>query len=196
MKYKNKNPQPGSHNPVRRNLCQLGVLAGLGTSLPVLAQSPDRLRPQAGDVLVFDGGSQDGQPVTVEALMLNAQPVAAFPRQADSGIVRSRSRLNRVMVMRLDPKSLDTATLANSADGVIAYSAVCTHAGCDVFNWKPDELRMACPCHESEFSVRENGQVVGGPALLPLAMLPLQIAGGVVVVRDVFTGSVGFQQEF
>ena len=35
--------------------------------------------------------------------------------------------------------------------GIVAYSGVCTHTGCDVTDWFPDVRRFKCPCHESEF---------------------------------------------
>ena len=55
---------------------------------------------------------------------------------------------------------------------------------------------MACPCHESEFDISDNGNVVGGPAPRPLAMLPLAIEDGELRVAGAFKGRVGFQQQF
>lgn len=193
---KNKRAYSPHHSPVRRRICQLGLITGLGTAVPVLAQPAERMRPQAGDLLVFDGGPLDGRSITPGMLTLNQQPVAAFPKDPATGIVRSRNRLNRVMITRLAVDELDADTRANAAAGVIAYSAVCTHTGCDVENWEADQLRMRCPCHESEFSVRDNGRVVGGPAPRPLAMLPLTLQGGILQVRDGFTSRVGFQEQF
>jgi len=79
---------------------------------------------------------------------------------------------------------------------VIAYSIVCTHTGCDVTNWDSNELLMACPCHESQFDVYAGGNVVGGPAPRPLAILPLRVGNGEVIVAAGFTGRVGFTQQF
>lgn len=180
----------------RRNVCKLGVAASIGLPLQLLAQSADRMRPQPGDQIVFDGGDQDGQLVSVHGLPVNAAPVAAFPRDPVAQTIRSGSRLNRVMIMRADNTLLSESTQRFAAEGVVAYSAVCTHTGCDVFNWKQAELRMACPCHESEFDVLNAGQVVGGPAPRPLAMLPLTVIDGELRVAAEFTSRVGFQQQF
>ena len=180
----------------RRTVCKAGIVSGFAMPLSALGQPADRMRPQTGDQLVFDGGDLDGQPVMADSLELNAQPVAALPKEPASGVVRGRSRLNRVMVMKMDPAQMSERTFANAADGIIAYSAVCTHTGCDVINWDADELNMACPCHESQFDVLNNGTVVGGPAPRPLAMLPVEVVNGTVTVAGEFRGRVGFQQQF
>lgn len=180
----------------RRLLCKAGLVTGLVTPSSLLAQPPDRLRPQPGDVLVYDGSEQDAQQIMADNLELNAQPVAALPRDPVSGVIRNRSRLNRIMVMKVDPDALSSQTKENSASGIIAYSAICTHTGCDITNWNAEQLNMACPCHESQFDVLNGGSVVGGPAPRPLAMLPLVIDQGRVIVAAEFSGRVGFQQQF
>ena len=180
----------------RRAVCKAGIVTGLAMPLSALAQPADRMRPQAGDQLVYDGGEFDGQTVSADVLVLNAQPVAALPRDTVSGVIRGRSRLNRIMVMKMDADQMSERTIANQVDGIIAYSAVCTHTGCDITNWNSAELNMACPCHESQFDVLNNGTVVGGPAPRPLAMLPLEVKDGIVMVAGAFVGRVGFQQQF
>ena len=183
----------------RREVCRIGLVSGLAVPLGALAQPQDDRapqRPRRGDLLVFDDTARRGQIITHESLELDAQPVPAFARDPLTGELRDGSRLNRVMVMRTDPAGLSPATARSAADGIIAYSAVCTHTGCDVTNWNPENLWMACPCHESQFDVRDTGLVTGGPAPRPLAMLPLVIEDGQLKVARAFTGRVGFQQEF
>ena len=113
----------------------------------------------------------------------------------DTGVVRNGSRLNRVMVVRLDPKTLSTKTAQGAADGIVAYSAVCSHTGCDVSEWRSKTRRLVCPCHDSEFEVADSARVMSGPAPKPLAMLPLEIAEGELRVARGFTRRVGFQPQ-
>lgn len=54
---------------------------------------------------------------------------------------------------------------APSADEFVAFSAVCTHAGCVVNSVVEDTV--TCPCHGSAFST-VDGSVVHGPATEPL----------------------------
>jgi Rieske Fe-S protein len=56
-----------------------------------------------------------------------------------------------------------------------AFSAVCTHMGCLVD--KVASGTIDCPCHDSEFSVK-NGSVVSGPATSPLPAQAIKVAGG------------------
>jgi len=58
-------------------------------------------------------------------------------------------------------------------DQFVAYSAICTHAGCEV-QFNPYAKEIACPCHGAVFNPYNNAQVVAGPAPLPLQKIPIQ----------------------
>jgi Rieske Fe-S protein len=80
----------------------------------------------------------------------------------------------------------------------VAYSAVCTHAGCSITGWlkaeSGDKDVFKCFCHNSEFNPRQNAQVVFGPAPRRLAALPIQITDGLLTVAAGFVGKLGGQQ--
>ncbi|HSC73044.1 MAG TPA: Rieske (2Fe-2S) protein [Gaiellaceae bacterium] len=68
------------------------------------------------------------------------------------------------------------------AKGIVAYSKICTHAGCAINLYRtplfePVEPKPAlvCPCHYSTFDVATGGDVVSGPAGRSLPMLPIYI---------------------
>lgn len=180
----------------RRSVFKIGLVSGIAVPMAALAQPPNRLRPQQGDQLVFDEGPHQGEVVRPELLERDQKPVAALARDPATNVLRDGSRLNRVMITRIDSDKLSAELQAKVAGGVIAYSAICTHTGCDVINWDSDLLRMACPCHESQFDIYDGAKVVGGPAPRPLAMLPLMLNDGEVFVADEFSGRVGFTQQF
>jgi len=50
-------------------------------------------------------------------------------------VIRDGSRLNEILLVKLAPAELDEDTLAWAADGIVAFSAICTHAGCSVTEW-------------------------------------------------------------
>jgi len=60
-------------------------------------------------------------------------------------------------------------------DGYLAYSKVCTHAGCPVGLYEELTFQLLCPCHQSVFDVRAGAQPIFGPAPRPLAQLPLYV---------------------
>src|SRR5690606_34205870 len=127
-------------------------------------------------------------------LVANAEQILVYPLDPATGTVRDGTRLNQLILVRLDPAALSAETLERSADGIVAYSGVCTHTGCDVTDWYDDVLRFKCPCHESEFDPSDGARVIGGPAPSPLAALPLKMVDGTLTVAGAFVGTVGFAQ--
>jgi Rieske Fe-S protein len=132
--------------------------------------------------------------ITPMDLPLGGPPVMAYPSDPQTGVVRDGSRLNQVVLLRLDPATLAAETRARAAEGIVGYSAVCTHTGCDIWIWQAETQILKCPCHDSEFDPKEGARVVGGPAPRRLPMLPLKIVNGVLMAAGGFSGRVGFQQ--
>ncbi len=150
--------------------------------------------PQENDALAFAYGKRAGRIITPADVVLGAKQLLAFPMDPATERMRDGSRLNQLIVVRLDPARLSAETLARSADGVVAYSGVCSHTGCDVTDWYDESLHFKCPCHESEYDPSDGARVIGGPAPWQLAALPLKLAGEALVVAGPFVGRLGFQQ--
>jgi nitrite reductase/ring-hydroxylating ferredoxin subunit len=64
-------------------------------------------------------------------------------------------------------------------DEYAAYSQKCTHLSCAVY-YARQEDRLACPCHEGYFSVRD-GRVLQGPPQRPLPRVVLERRGDTLV---------------
>lgn len=155
-------------------------------------------RPQKGDVLVFSEGDKEGKLVTAADLPAGGPPVHAWPQDPKTSVVRSGSRLNEILIIRLDPAELDDKTRERAVDGIIAYSAICAHAGCPVTAWVKSDVGdkevFKCMCHNSEYDPRAGAQVVFGPAPRRLAALPLALSDGSISVAGNFIGKVGGAQ--
>jgi len=166
----------------------------MGAVTRASAQGPDprAARPRAGDQLVFASADKVGTVITAGAVPSEAL-LTAYPMDPKTRLVRDGSRLNQILVLRLRVDELTEETRATAADGIVAYSAVCTHAACDVTWWKPETRVLRCPCHESEFDPKAGGHVSGGPAPRRLPALPIEIVDGVLTAKAGFTGRVGFQ---
>jgi len=183
----------------RRTL--LKSVLGIGFTLSVVEQTvyaqadPKKARPQVGDQLVFALGDRLGQPIALQDVPLGGPPVTAYPKEPTSQVVRDGSRLNRVLLVRLAPEVLTEQTRTIAAEGIVGYSAVCTHTGCDVIGWEDSTQHLICPCHTSTFDAKDRARVVSGPAPKPLAALPLQITDGKIVVAGLFSGRVGAEQK-
>ena len=106
-----------------------------------------------------------------------------------------------LVVVRLDPAALALPQGREgwAPEGILAYSKICTHAGCAVALFRtplftPAEPKPAlvCPCHYSTFDPAAGGAVLFGPAGRPLPQLPLRIgSGGVLEAAGNFSGPVG-----
>lgn len=156
-------------------------------------------RPQKGDRLVFSEGDSEGKLITAADLTPGGPPVHAWPQDPKTSVVRSASRLNEILIIRLDPAELDEQTKARAVDGIVAYSAICAHAGCPVTAWVKSDVGdkevFKCMCHNSEYDPRAGAQVVFGPAPRRLAALPLALADGSLSVAGGFIGKVGAVQQ-
>jgi ubiquinol-cytochrome c reductase iron-sulfur subunit len=77
-------------------------------------------------------------------------------------------------------------------DEHIAYSKICTHAGCPVGLYEQDRKQLLCPCHQSVFDVLDAANPTGGPATRALPQLPLDIdPEGYLIAGGDFSGPIG-----
>jgi rieske iron-sulfur protein len=186
-------------DPTRRCLLQAGAAASIGL-LPGIghAQSDDpkrMMRPQVGDLLTRFSGDQEGTVITAADVKVGDAPLIAWAMDPATKLPRDGSRLNQVLLLRLDPSEVAPESQKYAADGIVAYSAICTHAQCTVAGWIQDRQLLQCPCHQSEYDPRHDAKVVAGPAPRPLAALPLKIVDGKPQVAGQFVGKVGMNQQ-
>ena len=189
------NVSPGGGSG-RRTVLRLALGVGLGLPMArrALAQAvdPRQRRPQPDDRFVFAGGERKREIVKLTDLPSAGSPITVYPMDPATKVVRDDSRLNQILLVRLDPGALNGDTRARAADGIVGYSAVCTHTGCDAWEWQPASTTVKCPCHFSEFDLRNSARVLNGPAPRRLPALPLKIVDGMPAVAGVFIGRPGF----
>ena len=87
-----------------------------------------------------------------------------------------------------------TTDKERAAAGVVAYSAICPHTGCEVVNWFADRQILECPCHNSQYDPKAGARVIAGPSPRGLAALPLRVTDGQLTVAHAFIGRLGIQQ--
>lgn len=76
---------------------------------------------------------------------------------------------------------LPTRLLQGEADGLRAYSAVCTHFAC-IVDWNPASGMIERPCHAG-FYEPLDGSVISGPPPAPLEVLSTEVVEGVIYVK-------------
>ena len=175
-----------------------GAAVGLAAITPVLSLGPlldtDELRrtPWRRGLRLI---GEDGKPLFADQVEEETF-YTAFPEHADHDLIGAP-----VVVVRLPPAQLklppERARWAPL--GIVAFSKVCTHAGCAIALYRkptfaPTQPRPAliCPCHYSTFDPARGGEVIFGPAGRPLPQLPLVVGGdGVLRAGGNFSGQVG-----
>lgn len=165
-----------------------GAALALGSGLPARAASDN---PQAGDWLVAVDDTSGAKPLGPADLKTGEKQLIVFPYDPVAKRARSGSRLNRILLIRLDPSGFNATTQARAAEGVLAYSAVCTHQACDVNSWRPKEQALLCFCHFSQFQPAEDAAVIAGPAPRGLPSLPLKVESGRLVLSGGFNQPPG-----
>jgi ubiquinol-cytochrome c reductase iron-sulfur subunit len=186
----------------RRLLAMTGAaaLAGLAAAIvaPLIALGPGLTGALAntpwrrGRRLV----GVDGAPVAASSLEVGGF-LTAFPEGADPELLTSP-----LIVVRVDPSQLRLPRSRSgwAPRGILAYSKICTHAGCAVSLFRSPLSpttesggpALVCPCHYSTFDVLDGGGVEYGPAGRSLPQLPLLIdAAGNLRAAGPMSGPVG-----
>ncbi|MGN6798488.1 MAG: ubiquinol-cytochrome c reductase iron-sulfur subunit, partial [Gaiellaceae bacterium] len=175
----------------------LGALGTLGAALlaPAASLGPVlhtgelyRVPWRRGRRLVDEGG----RALTADAIE-EGTFYTAYPEGADRELIGAP-----IVVVRLP-----LAEIRDRKDwaprGIVAFSKICTHAGCAVALYRKPTFAaveprpaLVCPCHYSTFDPAAGGKVLFGPAGRPLPQLPLTIdRAGHLRAAGTFSGPVG-----
>ena len=129
--------------------------------------------------------TDSGRPLQVSDLDLNSV-VTVFPEGHENAAD------SQTLLIRLPDDVTPPGPSDWSVSGVVAFSKICTHAGCPVGLYQAETQELFCPCHQSTFSVPEGAEPTFGPATRPLPQLPIGVdeAGFIVSLSD-YTEPVG-----
>lgn len=145
--------------------------------------------------MVHDNPREPGTPVSrrrflrwllgfsaVSTLAMVAAPVVSFlapPKSTAAGAggkVPAGSRTDIPLGKgKVVPMGSKPVIVVNQAQGVVAFSAICTHLGC-VVGFDDASGLIVCPCHDGRFNPG-TGAVVSGPPPAPLAPITVNLEG-------------------
>lgn len=188
----------------RRLLAGAAGVAGIGVGAALVTPAAS-LGPNIGQridetpwrrgVRVVD---ERGRPILADDVEAGTF-VTGFPEGASLRDLAAPIVLVRLPVSTIRlPEGRDQATWA--PEGILAYSKICTHAGCAIAlyrypTFRPTQPRPAlvCPCHYSTFDPARGAEVIFGPAGRPLPQLPLRIDAATRELRanGGYSGSIG-----
>jgi Rieske Fe-S protein len=190
------------------------ALVSVGGSLNAFAAGgspePDEPKdaPKKGDGFVFSDGPNKGTDVSLTDIVVDAAPITVQAKDPATGKVREYegdSDHATVLLYRVAPGKIPDEMKADTVDGVMAYSAMCTHQGCMLSTWdKKTKLflcewdaaskQFRCPCHFALFDPLKGGENTGGAATRKLPRIPLKAVDGKLVVAYWIRGWVGVQR--
>jgi ubiquinol-cytochrome c reductase iron-sulfur subunit len=158
----------------------LGLLLGLASSaFGIVALFPllRSLGPNPGSLLFHTEWRKGSYVVdsTGRKITVNDLDVGSFMTVFPNGHVGSF--VSQTLLIRVADASFTTRPGRESwgPAGYLAYSKVCTHAGCPISLYQQDTEQLLCPCHQSLFNILAGAEPVFGPAPRPLPQLPLYI---------------------
>jgi ubiquinol-cytochrome c reductase iron-sulfur subunit len=121
-----------------------------------------------GDLLL----DEQGKPIHVDDLTVGDY-TTVFPRSSTD------QAMDQTLLIRASSEPVfppdEPHKKGWSPLGYIAFSKVCTHAGCPVGQYEAQFANLLCPCHQSTFDVLNGAKVIFGPAPRPLPQLPLMV---------------------
>jgi ubiquinol-cytochrome c reductase iron-sulfur subunit len=166
----------GDELPRRRFLGRMlgAALAALGVALlfPVrsLGPSPGRSLLRTAWRRGMRVVTPDGDPVSAAALEQGGV-LTVFPEG------RTEAADSQAILVRVDPAALTPVEGREgwAPDGNLAYSKICTHAGCPVGLYEDRTGQLFCPCHQSVFDALDGARPLAGPATRALPQLPLEV---------------------
>ena len=181
---------------ITRSLVFMGSGIGLMLLMPLggLIRNPNTGNPLGttswaeGVRLVRVDGSPirpgDQQPGSLETVF---PEVPGGNRESDAATMLIRLRPEQVAVDR-PRRGQDDFGYGD----YVAFSKICTHAGCPVSLYEQETSRILCPCHQSQFDVTQGAKPVFGPATRPLPQLPITVDDeGYFVARSDYIEAVG-----
>lgn len=177
MNRQERQPERGWGALTRRRLFHWLIGIGAAGTFAAMLSAANSLKPLVvresaqligpGDRLAFASGPRKGRVITRDALPVK-QAALVLPQG------KEEIEENAVIVVRAEPDELVPPTeLRWTAEGYVAYSAICTHLGCTVMA----ELRekgIFCPCHAGVYDPYRGAVVVSGPPPRPLPQLPVR----------------------
>lgn len=122
---------------------------------------------------------QDGTPIRPADVSVGGQltvfpgiPHGATNKWADSPTLLIHLREEDAELTKKQAKEINDGS---QWQNFVAYSKICTHAGCPASLYEQQTNRLLCPCHQSQFQITDNARPIFGPASRALPQLPITV---------------------
>lgn len=180
---------------LKRSLGFAGLMLGLLAAFPIVGG----LIKKPGDQLFRTPWTRGMQLLSVTGTPVRPGDMRPGSLQTVFPAVEggSRSADGVAMLIRLLPEQAERYTSREGQEeyrwnDFVAFSKICTHAGCPVSLYEQDTARILCPCHQSQFDAVNDAKPIFGPATRSLPQLAIEVDGdGYFVAKSDFTEPIG-----
>ena len=163
----------------RETFIRLAAALGVGAaSASVAACGGGGGSGNSGDNSGGSGGDSGSGADTPAASSTPASGEKAASGGAGGSAIAQESEVAPGSSVKFKDGGKDAVLVHLDSGDFVAYSAVCTHAGCTVAY---QNAQLACPCHGSIFDPANGAEVVSGPAQTPLPEIPIEVQNGQVL---------------
>jgi ubiquinol-cytochrome c reductase iron-sulfur subunit len=182
----------GKRKILRRTL--VGALALF--PLPLIVMLRD-LGPLPGRSLLITGWKKGSRLVDIDTKLpvkLGELAIGGIQTVMPEGFTTPEDfALAPTMLIRFGPGQIESQKESNwGVDGHVAYSKICTHAGCPISLYEQETHNLLCPCHQSTFAMARDAKVIFGPAARPLPQLRIGVdAQGYLYAKGPYSQAVG-----
>jgi len=135
---------------------------------------------------------EDGSPIRPEDVSVGGQ-MTVFPG-IPGGATNEYADSPTLLIHLRDSDAAETRknALQPMWGNYIAYSKICTHAGCPASLYEQQTNRLLCPCHQSQFLITDKARPIFGPATRRLPQLPIEVdPDGFFVASSDYLETVG-----
>lgn len=180
---------------VGRRKILVRMLGGVAAAFGVAVLFPLRsLGPRPGEGLTTTPMAKgvrlvtpEGQPVKPDDIATSG--VLTVMPEGHLDDANSPTLLIRLTAEQLGPQ---TSREGYELGTLVAFSKICTHAGCPVGLYESNQGLLFCPCHQSTFDVTKGCKVIFGPAPRDLPQLPIGMDDdGYLIAEGDFERPVG-----
>ena len=168
----------------RREFVRGGLVAGTAVAIGVGAKA------LAGAPIVGSKGISAASHAATRSAQTQAGPTSPAPATSSAPpapkghVITTLSSLPVGRAVGFTAPGIGPAVVLRLAnDQVVAYSRVCTHAGCSV-GYDANAQILVCPCHGAEFDPANGAAPIAGPAGTPLQSIHVVVdaASGKVIL--------------
>jgi ubiquinol-cytochrome c reductase iron-sulfur subunit len=154
-----------------------------GVPISLARDDGTKIRPEdvsvGGQMTVFPGLFKDGEFIGNSNDFADSPTLLIHLRDEDAA--KLRGNLPHI-----------TQNAGSTWGNYVAYSKICTHAGCPASLYEQQTNRLLCPCHQSQFNIVDNARPIFGPATRHLPMLPLSVdADGFFIATGDYKEPIG-----